>query len=250
VNPAKARIAHNFGKAATQYESQAQIQAWAAEQLGQWLADLSLPAGPVLEVGCGTGLFSRQLLSRLPNHPIHLQDLSPAMLDHCRQQVGDLQAQISFDCRDGEDPLVDRYCLIASSFTIQWFEDPGRAIAQWGEALLPGGYLLLAFPAAGSFPEWRAACEQSGIPYTGLPLPELDGLIASLGDRLSLRRKQLVQISQPLTQPDNFFRQLRGIGAHTSGKTLKLRQFRQLLKAWPHPTATYSTALVTLQRPQ
>lgn len=250
MRPAKDRIATNFGHAAAQYESQAHIQAWAAEHLGQWLSDLSVPEGSVLEIGCGTGLLSRQLIRHFPTRAIQLSDLSPAMLEQCRQQVAGLYPQPSFDCRDGEMPLTEPYALIASSFTIQWFENPGRAIAQWAEVLLPGGYLLLAFPTAESFPEWRAACTRSGIPYSGVPLPDWAGLLKGLGDRLTIVQQQTVEMMQPLTHPLNFFRQLQGIGAHTGCQTLKASQLRHLLQAWYQPTATYSVALATLQRPQ
>lgn len=250
MRPAKARIASNFGRAADQYESQAQIQAWAAEQLGAWLDDLDLPTGPVLEVGCGTGLLSRQLLSRFLTRPIQLSDLSPAMLVQCRQQVAERHPQLRFNCCDGEAPLVEPYALIASSFTIQWFEDPGRAIARWGEALLPGGCLLLAFPTAASFPEWHTACWRSGVPYTGVPLPDAVRVFEQGGDRLTIIRQQRVAVTQPLTHPLMFFRQLRSIGAQTTDYSLPANHLRRLLQAWPGLTITYEVALAILQRPE
>lgn len=249
LRPDKDRIANNFGQAADQYERQAQVQAWAADQLGQWLIELRLPAGMVLEIGCGTGLLSRQLIRRFPRRPIQLSDLSPAMLTQCRQQVGALHAQLQFACRDGEASWSDSYALIASSFTLQWFEQPGRAIARWSDALLPGGYLLLAFPTVDSFPEWRAACARSGVPYSGLPLPAWPDVLAEVGDRLAVIRSETVTVTQPLSQPLAFFRQLRAIGAHTGCHTIQASQLRQLLRAWPQPTISYQVLLATLQRP-
>ena len=68
----------SFSKHAKTYDRYAQLQRSMAERLASLLPD-SLPSN-VLEIGCGTGLFSRHLLTQ-PIKKLILNDISPGMLE-------------------------------------------------------------------------------------------------------------------------------------------------------------------------
>ncbi len=246
--PPKARIAEGFGRAAGTYDDHASIQGRGADALGEWLEDLPLPPGPVLEIGCGTGLLSRHLLARFPGRETVLSDLSPGMLESCRRRLEGRHPHLRFETLDGESAPAERCALIASSFAIQWFRDPAASIARWGEALVPGGRILLAFPGRGSFPEWRAACERIGVPYTGLPLPEIGSVLSAPRPRLSLTRREIRAMVQPLDRPVSFFRNLRAIGALQGAAGPGPAALRRLLRVWSPPAATYEVALLDFRR--
>ena len=59
-----AAIAQSFGARAASYEEHADLQRTVAKRLARLLPPLAAPR--VLELGCGTGLFSRHLLARYP----------------------------------------------------------------------------------------------------------------------------------------------------------------------------------------
>ena len=68
-----AAIAQSFGARAASYEENADLQRTVAKRLACLLPQLAAPR--VLELGCGTGLFSRHLLARYPDGAFVFTDL-------------------------------------------------------------------------------------------------------------------------------------------------------------------------------
>lgn len=158
------RIAAAFGAAADRYDAAATVQARAATLLAANLGRERLPAAPrVLEVGCGTGLFSRLLVEAVPEGRFLLTDIAPQMVEACRARVKHPGAD--FRVLDGEAPELPpgRFDLLASSFAFQWFEDMGAALAGLATLLRPGGVMWFATLGAGTFAEWRAAHQGLGL---------------------------------------------------------------------------------------
>src|SRR6516165_8926196 len=80
-----AAVAASFCARAESYELHAGLQRAVADHLAQHLLELKQPR--VLELGCGTGLFSRHLISRYPDGSFLLTDLAPSMVDQCRRNL-------------------------------------------------------------------------------------------------------------------------------------------------------------------
>ena len=76
-----AAVANSFGARAGTYDDHADLQRTVAERLSHLLPNLSRPR--VLELGCGTGLFSRHLLARYPDGDFLLTDLASSMVEQC-----------------------------------------------------------------------------------------------------------------------------------------------------------------------
>ena len=60
-----AAVTRSFGARAATYEAHADLQRDVAARLARLLPELARPR--VLELGCGTGLFSRHLVARYPD---------------------------------------------------------------------------------------------------------------------------------------------------------------------------------------
>ncbi len=80
-----AEVAARFGARAASYELHAELQRAVADKLARFLPDLERPR--VLELGCGTGLFSRHLVGRYPEGSFVLTDAAPAMIAECRRNL-------------------------------------------------------------------------------------------------------------------------------------------------------------------
>ena len=176
----KQRISDAFGAAAAHYDDHAGPQRFAA----RLVADLAQRQGPsdaarILEIGCGTGLLTRDIQARWPGAEIIVTDLSPGMLD--KAAAGGLVAG-RFLAMDGEAPAFDGpwFDLILSSLAFQWFDDLPAAIARLAALLRPGGSLIFSTMGQGSFARWRAAHAACGL-EAGVPdYPSLDALRAML----------------------------------------------------------------------
>ena len=81
------RIVENFSRRAASYDAHAGIQLDAANRLADTIArnKHSLPAGPILEIGCGTGNLTLPLLSLFADRQTYISDLSPTMLARARR---------------------------------------------------------------------------------------------------------------------------------------------------------------------
>ena len=80
-----AAVAQSFGARAATYDEHADLQRGVAERLARLLPQRASPR--VLELGCGTGLFSRHLLARYPDGTFLLTDLAPSMVEQCRRNL-------------------------------------------------------------------------------------------------------------------------------------------------------------------
>ncbi|HEY0269958.1 MAG TPA: methyltransferase [Sphingomonas sp.] len=149
---------------ADDYDRHAGLQRDVAERLAARIAALPLPPAPrVLEIGCGTGLLGAALLTRLPGADWLMTDLAPAMVARAAARFAD-RPGLRFAVMNGAAPdAAGPFDLICSSLAAQWFADLPGALARQAALLAPGGHLMLAAPAAGSFAEWRQAHALEGL---------------------------------------------------------------------------------------
>ncbi len=236
----KDKIAANFSNAAATYDQYAVMQEQAARSLCRRLADLKaeVPEGAILEIGCGTGALSRELARLFPDRPLTLVDLAPGMIAQNRAAllpILDRPELVDWQVRDAETmETADRFALIASCLTLQWFQDLASTLSRLTAALAPGGLLLCSYLGANSFPEWRAICQSLELPCTINPLPashEIMAAIRALGHEASAG-EETIRIPYPSVQA--FFHSLKKTGTGTTAAKDRLTrsQFAHLLRAW------------------
>lgn len=233
-----ARVRERFGRRAADYDGHARLQRAIAWRLAGHARCLPLPAGPLADLGAGSGLLSRALLERRAD----LAARPPLQLDHCPE----LLARNPFtappfgrclpfcDLNQPLPPPLSDAALLASSFALQWLEQPAVILAHWCERLTAGGWLLLALPVAGSFSAWRQAAAAAAVPFTGLELPQAEGLVCVAEERLALQRVERLSFRLPRQDGLATLRQFGALGASASRRPpLGTGQLRRLLRHWP-----------------
>jgi malonyl-CoA O-methyltransferase len=171
-----AAVAQSFGARAGTYDDHADLQRAVAERLARLLPTLAAPR--VLELGCGTGLFSRRLLARYPDGDFVLTDLAPSMVEQCRRNLAGSGRRVSFEVMDAARPAAEGpFDLIATSMTLHWLADPVSALTALRRRLSSGGVLLYATISGNSFPEWRDVLEAQALPIGLLDVPALPGIV-------------------------------------------------------------------------
>lgn len=156
----KRQVARSFGRAAATYDSVAQLQRDVGRQLFQYLpADLP-GSTKVMDLGAGTGFFTRQLASRYPDADILGVDIAEGMLRYARQQ--EAGGSVHWLCGDAEQlPLADASLdLVFSSLAIQWCENLQQLMGELKRVLAPGGHLLLATLGPNTLHELKSAWQQ------------------------------------------------------------------------------------------
>jgi malonyl-CoA O-methyltransferase len=198
-----AAIARAFDARAKGYEANADLQRAVAKRLGSWLPPLERPR--ILELGCGTGLFSRHLTERYTEGSFVLSDLAPAMVAECRRNLRSRgKRPIRFVVADAAHPVVQAgpFDLIAMSMTLHWLPDPVGVLDRLRGLLVPGGTLVYAAIGRESFAEWREALDALGLPAGLIETPELPGIVDE--ERLAMGPGTL-----------SFLRQMKAIGGLT-----------------------------------
>ena len=108
---------------------------------------LSLPPGPFLELGCGSGIFNAELQAHFPNRLVLGADLHPVALTYAHQTVGQPPPLLRADLQQlplGAD-------AIAAIFALDVFDQRGvdlrTALAESWRVLQPDGLLLIRVSA-------------------------------------------------------------------------------------------------------
>ena len=144
------QVLERFNRAAPTYESDALLQRAMAWRLAQLSRRCSIPRGLWADLGSGTGHLAAALEAAHPGQQVMRIDGSAAMLNNHPYGVHTLRHDLSRGLPDWREPPQ----LLASSFVLHWLPDPAQQLQRWVDALPQGGWLALAVPLDGSFPQW------------------------------------------------------------------------------------------------
>ena len=264
------QVRRSFARGAPQYDQEALLQQAMAWRLARLCADLPLPDGPCADLGAGTGLLSRALMRhhhQLARQPPLQLDLCPELLARNpvaatagngggggdRGDSGDDggTGSLVWDLNGGLPGSLQNAALLASSFALQWLQQPSGTLRLWCGSLAPGGWLVLAVPTAGCFPQWHRAAERAGVPCTALTLPAAGALLqAAEASGLRLLRGQRLRFSRSRQGGLQTLRHLQRLGAGANRRSpLSPGQLRRLLAQWPACTPlTWEVLLLIGQR--
>ncbi|MHB9131311.1 MAG: methyltransferase domain-containing protein [Armatimonadota bacterium] len=131
----------DFSMAAACYETHAVPQCSAAHDLLAFTG--AVAPRTILELGCGTGLYTRLLLAAFPQATLVGVDIAAAMVAMARQRIADARA--SFQVADAEGMTMGSYDLITSNATVQWFTDLPGTLTRLMGLLNEGGLLSFSF---------------------------------------------------------------------------------------------------------
>ena len=149
-------VKSSFSQAANTYDAVADLQRRVGRDLLTQIISHDL-IGTVLDVGCGTGFLTGELV-KLANieHVIGL-DIALPMLRTTQQKVG--IKNLSLLCADAERlPLAEQAVdHIVSNLALQWCEDLSGVFADFKRVLKPGGELLFSTFGTQTLQELKAA---------------------------------------------------------------------------------------------
>ena len=248
-NPFSARVRERFGRRASRYAEQARLQRGVAWRLAHLCRDLPLLPGPCADLGAGTGLLSQALRQQRPNLRILQLDLCQELLArNPLAENGD--GALVWDLNRGLPPDLPPAALLASSFALQWLEDPTMQLRHWCAQPRQGGWLALAVPTAGSLRSWRQAAQAAAVPCTALPLPSARHLIAVAAEGLELHRCQTLRFTTSAPDGRQALGRIGALGAGASrAPRLRPAQLRRLLDHWPqHPAWCWEVLLLLGRR--
>ncbi|HUX79498.1 MAG TPA: methyltransferase domain-containing protein [Alphaproteobacteria bacterium] len=245
------KVAKAFSRAEESYNEHALVQNFAAQRLAtKILAQEGPTLGTLLEVGCGTGMLSRHLVSHAKHYV--LTDFSFALLQKAHKQVrgGHVFPLVV----DGEHPCFSAsFDVIVSNLALHWFQDPKRALVRLVACLKPGGRLYLTTLGNNTFHEWRTAHSLADAPCGILDFITF----GQLKDWLPLSGIRTVEEEWVTTTPANaleFLRSLKAIGGRLpqpGHRPLPHKTFKKVMDTYNlNPKSSCQILYGTYQKPE
>jgi malonyl-ACP O-methyltransferase BioC len=169
---------YKFGKSMDTYDDNAFAQKEIAKKLAGLISDL-YPGTPetVMEIGCGTGLLTKNILSVFPEAYYYLNDIN----DKARLRMQSLFAEKNHTFIGGDARLIDfpdGIDLLISSSTVQWFDNLSVFAEKAYQSLSPQAYMFLSTFGKNNLKEIR---EITGTGLEYLSPDSLQELFSSSG---------------------------------------------------------------------
>ncbi|SFS31028.1 malonyl-ACP O-methyltransferase BioC [Marininema halotolerans] len=165
-----ATVSQQFGRASLTYDQHANIQREMAMELMIRMDQLSIHhVNRILEIGCGTGYLTGQLLSSFPKASILAVDISQRMVNQAQTRWGD---RVTFKVCDAEVVNWEKegpFDLIVSNATVQWFSQPNQTFTKLVRGISPGGWLIASTFGPGTFKELHTLFREVEV-ERGLPI--------------------------------------------------------------------------------
>lgn len=223
----KERAAETFGRRRLTYDRNARVQRAIVDNLIGYMQHynidscMAVPGHATLEVGTGTGLLTRYLEKHAPAHSLHSWDIA-----------ADAYAPAGANCRccDAEieitRTLPERFDVIASASTLQWFNSPRRFLNECARVLRPGGWLVISSFTNGNLEEIAQITGRS------LPLPSIEVWRDMIPDQFQIVEFTAHTAELIFENPMDVFRHLRLTGVNGLGE-MNAGQLRRAIAAYP-----------------
>ena len=252
----EAGIAERFSAGCVNYDNQATVQYRMARAFAEWLA--LVPADSqtlhIVELGCGTGFLTQQILSRFPHANVDACDVSADMLTQCHirnQTTNQGSRPDAIRLHQADAATFSTGCTsdwTVSSFCLQWICDLHSALQFHAKQTKR---LSICVPCSASFADWKDAHASVGLQAALWPLPcpdELTQWMQNIADtNKGHLRCKLTMVSEHHDSPLAFVRHLRAIGADYAAAKSTGAALKRVLDKLPSPyDAQYEVLMLDL----
>lgn len=262
-----AHMRGNFSSHAGEYDSYASVQKRVVALLCDRMAAFNMKAGPMLDVGTGTGALAAAILCSEPGQQLVIMDIAHGMTREASQRLPAVSA-----C-DGDAkhlPFADGlFAGVVSSSVYQWVDCLPTAFTEVFRVLKPGGLFALALFGEKTLHELRASHRQAvadsnkGRPSHVQSFPTLNAVsvAADLAGLSCCELFSTMEVEYHLDVPD-LLRQLKQIGAGNAAENrprglASRRVMRTMMKTYEERyrcnaglPASYEVIVAIVEKPQ
>jgi malonyl-CoA O-methyltransferase len=229
-----------FSAAAETYHVLSIPQAVVAERLAQLIPN-EADGSRILEIGCGTGLLTTQILKRFPDAHVDAIDLSAIMIAQARARFASNPRIRWFAIDMTAFKPRHTYPLVVSSSSLHWLADLQGGVRHISDLVEPGGHMVFSVMLKGTLGELHALRKQIAPhkpPLRGMPRAD-EVMTAVAGTGFRILDSSVEDYKASYRSADAFLRTLhdQGVtGGAFSQSTLPLnrRELQALTDAYDH----------------
>lgn len=161
----KNMIKNSFNKAYKSYNDHCYLQVEVASKLINQLQRFLIKPSQVLDLGCGTGYVTSQLVQVFSFTLFHAIDFSDRLLQLAKQYLSGTKIQLLLMDFDHITDLPEQYDLIFSNMSLHWSGNLKILLSKIYQKLLPEGIFAFSLPVTGTFPELKKKYIHSFFSY-------------------------------------------------------------------------------------
>ncbi|WP_298610501.1 malonyl-ACP O-methyltransferase BioC [uncultured Thiothrix sp.] len=215
LDPFKTRS--GFNRAAQTYDQAAFIQREIGDRLGERLDYVRLQPERVVDLGCGTGAISKQLLSRYPQAEVISLDLALGMVEETKRQTANVR--LNGICADVQqlpfqDDCVD---LLISNLMLQWCNDLVAVFQECVRVLRPEGLFTFTTFGPDTLYELRNSWGQvDGYTHASrfVDMHDVGDALLQAGFRDPVMDRDVITVTYPVVK--GLLQDLKAIGANNA----------------------------------
>ena len=234
MNP-KDTIKINFSRYAKLYDAYSDIQNYVGSKLASYISPRCFDA--ILDIGCGTGSYTKLLRNSFPGSTIHALDISEKMIQQAKQKLKN--EKIAFLLADAETASLDEnFDLITSNACFQWLTDMETTITKYENLLKENGVIIFSTFGPLTLHELADSLEklhQTNIPISSCRFIEKDRITQILEkyfDNTFVQDEILRQTYPSLWQFLSTIKYTGTRGLGLNGQSLKKSQMAELEKIY------------------
>lgn len=158
----KNRVKNNFSKNILTYDKNAIVQAYMADDLLNFIDGEKY--GKILELGCGTGLYSLKLTEKYIDSNFEFVDISDEMIEMAKKKIKN--ENVKFTVGDAEKiSISEEYNLVTGNAVIQWFNNLEDSLVKYYASLSLGGEMVFSTFGERTFCELKESYSEAGLEY-------------------------------------------------------------------------------------
>jgi len=240
--PEKEVIKKAFSSKALFYQDYAAVQKMVAQTLASLAFQKIKPFQDILEIGCGTGFLTHNILEKEPSLNYLATDISEEMLLKCKENISSEKYFCSFGLQDGENLQTHHtFDMILSSLTFQWFLSFSSSVEKLLTHLNPQGFLIFSTLGHQTFHEWKSLLQKRNLKAATPSYPSFHQITEMLPPQTSIQ-EAIYKLYYPTIE--DFIKSVKYIGAHaTSSQSPRLSpmQLKKILLEENTPQGFYIT---------
>ena len=169
----------------------------------------------ILDLGCGTGEFSNELIGKINVKSIELLDVSSEMIKISKHKINFCKSKFSIFDFDNFAKF-NEFDLVVSNMSLHWSKNILNFYVRVIKQLRPGSLFLFSIPNNSSFLSLKKIFKEYNRNFTLNRLPDTEKILKSEYNNMLTLNFQNITLKKKYKSPLVFFKELKKIGANFS----------------------------------